>query len=136
MLDDFKWDDSMREDFPTEQEFNQFIDAIKFFERYQNANKTLVLDKERYKDVLRAYTIAIKLFPQAEVEIDEKDPLDLGSMYITIRAPYQSIRDVKAFSELIAHSNGFEVFHNDITSDIEINIDFARVFKLTEIGDF
>ena len=141
MLDDFKWDDSMRDDFPNEQEFNKFIDAVKFIERYKNANKTLILDKERYRDVLDAFKIALDLYSEyAEVELIETDHLDLGAMVVSIKSQYfdtpNDSNEIALFQKLIGKSNGFEIFHNDNTNDIEINIDFANVFKISELGEF
>lgn len=110
-----------------EENFSKFAAIV---EEYLETQKVFVQNPQRMQDVSAATEIACWLFPDAAIELED-DPLQMGSIILSITDFGIPVRDTKQFADLISNANNFDIYAagNDL---VRISILFRGA--LTRIG--
>lgn len=87
-------------------------DFMQLMEEYLATQKVFIQNPERIADVRRATEIAVKLFPDAIISINE-DPIQMGAMILRIEDFDVTIRgamEIDLFQSLISKADNFEIY--------------------------
>ena len=90
-----------------EEEFNNLAAILA---EYLETQKVFVQNPKRIEDVNAATETACRLFPEARIEIED-DPLQMGSLILSIEDFELTVRETDKFVELISKADNFEIFH-------------------------
>lgn len=107
-----------------EEEFMELADVL---EDYLEEKKVFVQNPQRMAEVNTATEIACRLFPDAEIDIED-DPLQLGAIILTIKDFDIVVRETEMFAQLINKADNFEIYHTE--ESVKIAILFNGVLAL------
>lgn len=92
-----------------DEEFMQFASAVR---QYLETPKVFVQNPQRIAEVNAATEIACKLFPEANITLED-DPLQMGAIILIVEDFDITVRETKAFCELVSKADNFEVYATD-----------------------
>lgn len=107
-----------------EEELVKLADIL---EEYLTENKVFVQNPERMSKVNAATEMACRLFPEAEINIED-DPLQMGAIILTIKDFDIVVRETEMFVEIINDADNFEIFKDN--EGIKISILFSNALIL------
>lgn len=94
---------------------NEFAALMARLQKYLDKQKVFIKNPKRFADVEQATEIATRLFPKANISINE-DPIQMGALIIRIE-DYSIIsrgeREIALFQELVSKASNFEVYTHD-----------------------
>lgn len=99
----------------------EFMDVLN---NYLKMQKTFIQNPKRIKDVNTATEIACRLFPKADISIED-DPLHMGAVILTIKDCFLTVRETKKFIRMVEKANNFEVLY-DADDNVKLSILFGN----------
>lgn len=92
-----------------DEEFMQFASAVR---QYLEIPKVFIQNHQRMAEVNAATEIACKLFPEANITLED-DPLQMGAVILIVEDFDITVRETEAFCELVSKADNFEVYATD-----------------------
>lgn len=86
-------------------------DIFDMVDKYLKLPKTFMPVPDRVREVKKAYDIALKLFPEAKVELN-LDPLQTGALVLSITGydmTLNSKREIDLFYDMVYNADNFEI---------------------------
>lgn len=92
-----------------DEEFMQFASAVR---QYLEIPKAFIQNPQRMVEVNAATEIACKLFPEANIALED-DPLQMGAIILIVEDFDITVRETELFTELVSKADNFEVYATD-----------------------
>lgn len=100
------------------------------FAKYLKMEKVFIQNPARMKTVNAATEIAYKLFPEANITLED-DPLQMGAIFLCIEDVNLVIREPKFFTIMVHSADNFEICRNG-DENMKITIMFGNALKQIE----